>query len=60
MRTDAGTKRIADLFSIDITIDNRDFFFFLADIFVIGVQYGNRNGMCETLEANSGGIGTLM
>lgn len=48
------------MFNIDITIDNREFFFFLADIFVTGVQYGNRNGMCEILEANSGSIGTLM
>lgn len=51
---------MATLFNIDITIDNREFFFFLADIFVTGVQYGNRNGMCEILEANSGSIGTLM
>ena len=51
LKTKEGTKRIAELFDIKIDIDDRDFFFFYADIFTMGVQYGNRVSMCESLVA---------
>lgn len=31
-----------------------EFFFYLADIYTIAVQYGDRTGLCELLYANSG------
>ena len=34
--------------------------FFYADIFTMGVQYGNRVTMCETLVNNNEPIGNLM
>ena len=51
LKTKEGTKRIAELFDIKIDIDDREFFFFYADIFTTGVQYGNRVSMCESLIA---------
>lgn len=60
IKTDAGLKRIARLFSIDIPVDKRDFWFFFADIFVTGVQYGHRVAMCEALENSASTAGTLM
>ena len=51
---------MARLFNIDIDIDTRDFWFFFADIFVMGVQYGNRVSMCQTLVNAKSTSGTLM
>ena len=50
-KTEEGTKEIAETFGITIPIDKRDFWFYFADIFVMGVQYGTRVSMCEKLEA---------
>lgn len=58
--TDNGTKMITTLFNVDIELDKRDFWFFYADIFVTGVQYGNRVSMCEALVNSSGASGILM
>lgn len=38
----------------------KDFNFFLADIFTTGVQYGNRVAMCEDFFNASESIDTLM
>ena len=59
LETDAGTQEIAELFGIDIPINKSDFWFFLADIFVMGVQYGNRNSMCTKLNHNFGTFALL-
>ena len=53
MLTPEGTQKMADLFEITIPITKGDFFFYFADIFTIGVQYGNRVSMCEKLEATT-------
>ena len=58
--TDLGTKRIAKLFQITGELDKRDFWFFFADIFVTGVQYGKRVTMCEGLINSAGSKWTLM
>ena len=60
LETDIGTSRVARLFNIDIPIDKRDFWFFYADIFVFGVQYGHRVEMCQALENSKATSGTLM
>ena len=49
LQTPEGTERIKQLFEIDIAINNADFFFYYADIFTMGVQYGSRVSMCDTL-----------
>ena len=49
--TDEGTQWLADLFEITIPIHKKDFFFYFADIFTMGVQYGTRVDMCEKLVA---------
>mmetsp|Transcript_657 Transcript_657/g.888 ORF Transcript_657/g.888 Transcript_657/m.888 type:complete len:243 (-) Transcript_657:206-934(-) len=55
-----GTKRMADLFGITIPIHYSDFFFFYADIFTMGVQYGTRVDMCANLTAAEGEKDALM
>jgi len=43
---------ICSIFNIDpATLDKRDFFYFLADIYTSYVQYGNRQTICDTLIA---------
>merc|ERR1711893_503664 len=60
LKTDEGHKYIADLFNITRPIHYGDFFFFYADIFTMGVQYGTRTSMCEKLEAAMGSKDSLM
>ena len=45
--TPEGTKRVCTTFGIDeSTLDKRDFNYFLADIWTVPVQYGDRVSMC--------------
>ena len=51
--TEQGTDKICDLFGVSPCsgLNKTDWWFFFADIFTMGVQYGNRVSMCDTLEA---------
>lgn len=41
------------IFEIDPEkLDKRDFFWYLSDIYTMGVQYGDRTGLCEILIEN--------
>lgn len=39
-------------------VNHGDFMFYVADIFTMGVQYGDRTGMCAYLMANTSGAAT--
>ena len=48
----AGTNidRICQIFGIEpANLNEKDFFWFFADIYTIGVQYGNRTAQCDML-----------
>lgn len=48
--TDAGTAEICKIFGIDEKdLQKDDFFFYLADIYTISIQYGDRTGLCDKL-----------
>ena len=50
---DKHIDEICMIFEIDqSTLDKRDFFWFLSDIYTMGVQYGDRTGLCDMLIAN--------
>ena len=47
---DLNIDVICEIFEIDPQdLDKRDFFWFLSDIYTMGVQYGDRTGLCELL-----------
>lgn len=49
------TADICDIFEIPVDhLNKHDFFFYLADIYTLGVQYGNRTYLCDFLMENSG------
>ena len=52
--TEEGRQELCDIFEIDLAnLHQFDFFFFLADNYTIGVQYGNRTGLCDMLMSNA-------
>lgn len=45
-----NVQEICDIFSIDkASLNEKDFFWFLSDIYTTAVQYGNRTGLCSLL-----------
>jgi hypothetical protein len=47
---DTNINEICEIFGIDPQeLDKRDFFWFLSDIYTMGVQYGDRTGLCDML-----------
>lgn len=48
--TDSNIDRICAIFGIDpANLNKKDFFWFLSDIYTIGVQYGHRTELCDML-----------
>lgn len=46
-------QEICDMFLIDCdSLNQKDFFWFLSDIYTTAVQYGNRTGLCDLLIGN--------
>lgn len=52
--SDEGIQEICDIFGIDpATIHPFDYFFYLADHYTIGVQYGHRTTLCDMIMGNA-------
>lgn len=48
------TEQICDLFNIPVdSLNKHDFFFYLADIYTLGVQYGMRTHLCDFIMGNA-------
>lgn len=50
-RQDENVEFICDIFGIEHPrlLNKKDFFWFLSDIYTMGVQYGDRTGLCDML-----------